>query len=51
VYPIAAIPFGPEDWAQHWGGAFEQFLAQKRLHDPDHILATGLRMFAGKVEP
>ncbi len=44
-YPIGAIEFSREDWAQHYGSQWKAFSKLKRTYDPDNILAAGVGIF------
>jgi cytokinin dehydrogenase len=45
VYPISAIPFSHNDWADHFGTAWPSFLDAKQRYDPAHVLGAGQGIF------
>ncbi|MGZ8899299.1 MAG: FAD-binding protein [Limisphaerales bacterium] len=44
-YPIGALEFSKQDWAQHYGPIWNQFRKWKQRFDPDNILSPGSGIF------
>jgi FAD/FMN-containing dehydrogenase len=44
-YPIGALEFSKQDWAQHYGPVWHQFQKGKQKFDPDNILSPGSGIF------
>ena len=44
-YPIGALEFSKEAWAQHYGPMWNQFRKWKQKFDPDNILSPGSGIF------
>ena len=44
-YPIGALEFSKQDWAQHYGPIWNQFQKWKQRFDPDNILSPGSGIF------
>jgi FAD/FMN-containing dehydrogenase len=44
-YPVGSVPFGREDWRDHFGRAWPFLAAARRRYDPDGILVPGQGIF------
>jgi cytokinin dehydrogenase len=45
-YCIGSIPFSSDDWEDHFGTQWQDFVAAKERFDPDRILTPGQGIFA-----
>lgn len=44
-YTISAVPMAPHDWKKHFQPFWGALQSAKREHDPDDVLAAGVRVF------
>jgi hypothetical protein len=45
LYPVSALPFGGDDWRDHFGPVFGLLAGAKRRYDPQRILTPGYEVF------
>lgn len=49
-YPIESVPFGQDDWADHYGDRWPELQALKQEHDPAGILTPGPGVFQQRTD-